>query len=933
MELLIQCKIMFMRILVIVTAIFAFGCKEGTVELTYSSTQDNCGSVAGRDSTFANSDSGGNGTTVPYKICTTQQFLNISTAMNANFEIVNDLDFSSTPVTTFTEYFEGSIEGNGYTLSNVTVSGDGLFDRATAAAQFNNFTMDNWEVSGVSDVGALVGFVLSTDSRPFKISNIKARNISVTATGTDSGGLIGHLGNSTVTPGSYVFENLEFSGSISGGSSNVGGLIGQVYKDNGALTVSGLKMESLMQGTGTIGGVVGFDFNGRSQFNDLELYSRITLTNSYAGGVVGRITGNSNAVTISGIQGSVTIVGSSTSTSASVGGLVGYIFNGDLDISDAQMTLSLTSAGSNLGGFVAYANGGGLSVKNSSTNIVASAVDRMGGIVGYKRDDTFDASNVQVDFEFPTSRNYISGFTGYSYDAAITIDGITVSGSIINPTNNVGGLFGTAARDPLVAKNVKVNMIIGNAEDNIGGLVGFIDDSEFQFSGSTDVAITISSAIFNVGGGVGASDFSGAFLGGDYVLELGAGTNVGGVLGVISDTSTRAVTFSGLSVQADLKNTGRYVGGLAGEVSRNSVIENITIASNIQSDSDYVSLGVGNVGQDSRLSNVTGRGTITGSPMDSDFCGGIAGYTRQNVTIINADIEANLSCRDNVGGIVGYSHQFGGVSVATFTGSLSAGGSSGGIVGYSRNSTLTELQVSATINTTLGELGGVVGYLDTGTMTNVTASVTLTTTSNLGGGVVGYLRNSTLSDASVSGALTGAGGYVGGLVGNAFSSTGNSISRVYSTMNLSGSNYVGGLVGYYDSDNSFLEDCFYSGTLTSTGSVGGGLIGRITGGQAGSIRQCYSNANIPSSGANTGPVYGLSTNTNRIDATSTFYNSDQPSGEYNNTVGTGLTSIQMINSFNFVGFDFITPDWVVPAAGYVLPGAGSYSFPVPESID
>jgi mannan endo-1,4-beta-mannosidase len=107
-----------------------------------------------------NAYSEGNGTiNNPYNISTTDEMDAVRYYTDKNFSIKNDIDFDYdgwTIISTFT----GSIKGNKYTISNLSISGSdytGLFGTIGSGGKVTNLTLSDFDVSGENNVGILAG--------------------------------------------------------------------------------------------------------------------------------------------------------------------------------------------------------------------------------------------------------------------------------------------------------------------------------------------------------------------------------------------------------------------------------------------------------------------------------------------------------------------------------------------------------------------------------------------------------------------------------------------------------------------------------------------------------------------------------------------------------------------------------------------------------
>jgi len=241
------------------------------------------------------------------------------------FKLKNDLDLASEP-NFYIPYLAREFDGNGYKISNLSLNLDfvsplGLFGYLGSGGKVTHLGVENVGITGVRDVGGLVGRSDGTVSNSYStgsvtgetyVGGLVGRNYygtvsnshstsSVTGEGEYSwsaGGLVGANYGSTVS-NSYATGNVT-------GNDYVGGLVG-CNGDSG--TVSNCYSTSSVTADDDVGGLVG--------------YNTGPVSNSYA---TSRVTGEEVVGGLVGLNGGT--VSNSYSTgiltgSSSVGGLVG----------------------------------------------------------------------------------------------------------------------------------------------------------------------------------------------------------------------------------------------------------------------------------------------------------------------------------------------------------------------------------------------------------------------------------------------------------------------------------------------------------------------------------------------------------------------------------------------------------------------------------
>lgn len=229
-------------------------------------------------------------------------------------ELTDNIDMSSianfAPIGTETDSYTGTFNGNGHSISGLSVSGSdyvGLFGYVKGAT-IQNINLCDSQITATSDggnniytyAGGIVGF--ATDAA--KIENCSTNKITITAGSRHIGGIIGY------GKGSTRISNCTNTSSLAG-TYNVGGIAG--YLEDSSITNSGNSGNlPAPQASGSVGGIVGFTRDGQIS----------TCYNT------GEITGGSNAC-VGGIVG-MSEASSSISDCYNVGAVHGGNFNGGI---------------------------------------------------------------------------------------------------------------------------------------------------------------------------------------------------------------------------------------------------------------------------------------------------------------------------------------------------------------------------------------------------------------------------------------------------------------------------------------------------------------------------------------------------------------------------------------------------------------------------
>jgi hypothetical protein len=319
--------------------------------------------------------SGGNGTpTNPYLISTAEQLNSIGSnpaLMSSSFKISNDIDLVGVatyyPIGSVEFPFQGSLDGNNKTLSNLTINSPavnyiGLFgyiggEFLIPLLQFSNLTLSNFNITGNSYVGAFIGYAGLLFAST--ISNIDIVGGSITGNTQHAGGLAGYA---------YISIYDSSSSAIVVGQSYTGGLAGFAY------SVYNSSSTGAVSGTNNVGGLVG--------------YLDATILNSYS---TGSVSGSNNS--IGGLVGYIGIGTVQNSYSSGpvlgpyqVGGLVGTSANGD--IIESYSTSPVTGIGLSdiIGGLVGLSTSHG-SILNCYATGNVNGDDQVGGLVGRFEDE------------------------------------------------------------------------------------------------------------------------------------------------------------------------------------------------------------------------------------------------------------------------------------------------------------------------------------------------------------------------------------------------------------------------------------------------------------------------------------------------------------------------------------------------------------------
>jgi len=472
------------------------------------------------------------------EICTPADLDNVRNNLLGNYLQVCDIDLSTwgefEPIGAENDEFFGTYDGDIYTIYNFAFNDPnrdyvGIFGKIIGGAVIKNVRLENVNVVGRQNVGALVGHSF--------ISSIEGSSvIGGTVDGTLQwvGGLIGHAHPGTTMSGLSV-ESVTVSG-----PSKVGGLVGNHHGsilDNSYATGNA-------NGDEFVGGLIGYMQEG--PFDTV-------VTNSHA-------TGDANGAD-------------------AVGGLVGWVEHNDQPgikalIDNSHATGSVTGTGKWTGGLVGYLGRHDIITNSYATGNV-NGVIYTGGLAGYLNvsevDESFATGSV-------SGNNYTGGLVGYqtgfqtfkslvkNSHATGAVDGVIYTGGLSGYVN-IGTITNSHATG-----NVDVfgTGDILDQDGYYGGLVGYLISSEIENSSATG-AVTGVGAVLYGGGLVGymTSFPSGSTINNSYAIgpiaNTGSGYSIGGLIG--SATGNTIIENSYATGSVTTNSSIGIAGGFAGSSS------------------------------------------------------------------------------------------------------------------------------------------------------------------------------------------------------------------------------------------------------------------------------------------------------------------------------------------------------------------------------
>lgn len=246
--------------------------------------------------------------------CTALQDMNND--LTGSYELTGDIDCTGVdfePIGNFDDgTFEGTFDGNGYVISNLTIDNSlnpgeitGLFG-IVSEAEIHDFRIEDATVTGSDDsAGVAIGYASNST-----IARIGVEHFTLTTDSNNVGGFIGYSSNNafsriyasggTVTAlasvggliGQFDVGTAEdvfvTSVTVEGDNFDVGGLIGQFASVNGDVTLTNAYADAIVSAASTAGGAIGGMFQGNTcAVSNVFSVSDVT-SSSNPGGLVGR---------------------------------------------------------------------------------------------------------------------------------------------------------------------------------------------------------------------------------------------------------------------------------------------------------------------------------------------------------------------------------------------------------------------------------------------------------------------------------------------------------------------------------------------------------------------------------------------------------------------------------------------------------------------
>jgi filamentous hemagglutinin family protein len=685
--------------------------------------------------------------------------------------------------------FTGVLDGQGYTVSNLTINYTTPTPQTTTLANFPN---SNGAVGlfGIVGAGGLV-------------DNINLSNAQVTGgdgmqvgalIGLDSGSVFNASSSGAVTTGSGASNANGFAQAIAGGL--VGSLAGAIVNSNSSGAVTGADAY--------IGGLVGVTEGGSitGSFATGAVSVGASPPNlqeaAWAGGLAGRV---ENGATVASSYATGNVSGGAGSA---VGGFAGLVYSAQIITSYATGPVTQTAAGVNraneAGGFAAVVAGGAVVTQSWSSGAVSTVGGSgpptlAGGFVGDMSGGSISQSYALGSVAATGGANtYLGGFAGV-IESGGAVDHVYATGHTTGP-GSVAGLAGLLGAS-------------GDADTS-----GSLSDSYWD-EGTTGQTVG-----YNLSG-------------------TGTATNVTGIGGATGISPYAAATYANF----DLINIWYLIEGATRPILRSEYSTTIVNAHQLQ----LMSLnpfGYYTLAADIDASETTNPSGVWNPANGFVPVGGNGAAPFFGVLDGQGHTISNLTITDTTP----VSQTFDGIPINGAVGLFGVIGA-GGLI---QNINLSNAQVTGGDGMLVGALAGalagsVTNASSDGLVITGNADIGAASPAATVGGLIGASTGSIVGSSSSASVAGGFDSYAGGLVGLAVSGatiTGSHATGDVATGGFSGGphgSYAGGLVGVLDSSlfDGGVDIPVSASASYATGPVSGGggsdiggFVGQLDGGQA-----------------------------------------------------------------------------------------------------
>ncbi len=525
------------------------------------------------------SDLGSGDSSDPYYIANADQLISFATdctggsvvsTCNSEMHLIDDIDLSArswNPIGDGTTSFKGVIEGNDYTVSNMTHTSSSDFSGFlgnTAGVVIRNITVSGSLNMGWNRFGGIIAGLLGGSAE-----NVTARG-SITNCQSSCGGAFGRSNGGSIN---NALADVDVTG-----SERLGGLVGA--SDNTNIDNSGARGDV----TGSfqhIGGLVGSGGDNGATYTNTYATGNIK-GQSYVGGLIGSY---SRSTRLQGCFATGDVVAADNSGESFVGGLIGSMYSatGSQTVENCHAIGDVYGSGDHVGGLVGYIdNAGARAIKNSFAAGNVKGNTNTGGLIGYANTCDIEDSYAlgKVTSTFLWAGGLIGRIGGGSTVRSFSLGDVYADRASGN--SGAGGFIGAQQ-----SHSVSNSYARGNVVARGDGVAGFIATLNSSSSISNSRSFGSSFGRYNVGGFVAIIGASSSI---DSSASYGSviGNNyIGGFAGKIEISSaTISNSYSHGSVSGD-----DSVGGFVGSLLDGNLTNNYTTSNTVGNTNTYSFIG------------------------------------------------------------------------------------------------------------------------------------------------------------------------------------------------------------------------------------------------------------------------------------------------------------------------------------------------------
>lgn len=753
-------------------------------------------------------------------------------------------------------HYNGNIDGNGHTISNLTinttVSGAGFIGQINGGS-IKNLTLSNVNIHSTSSYVAGIAAVVTAAA--VRIENCHILNGTIQSNGKGAAGIVG-VDESSLPGRTIIVVNCTNKANITGNGNYVGGISGYASCDNcqnygtvinnttkngytGGITgrgnvtgstnsgnvtsyktVAGITGSGDATGCRNSGNITGTDIevcgiSGIGYVTDSHNTGTIISTGQYAAGIIGQggATGctNSGKVTgktcVGGISGTANAgdkiisncinSGDVIATGDYAGGIVGRksgnVNSNITELTNCENSGKVTSSANYVGGIIGGFTKGQILIKESTNRGDVSGNDYVGGIAGSSMTVT-DCDN----YGDVAGNQSVGGISGAKYNAAHTISGSENHGAVTG-VSYLGGIvgFGDAGE---IKNNVHSGSVSG--EDKVGGIVGYNEESVVTYNTHAGAA----EALTNVAAIVAYQDPS-------YSPDIVTGNVDNGTETLLAPTDyTREVNGSDIYYKVyTASGLLTWMQEAAEGASSNSKIVHLELMADVTLPADAVWTPIGR--EYRGYTTYTYKGNVDGH-----------NHTISNLTINEGTNQAGFIGSLSTGIVKNL--KLANVNVTSTTSYTAA------VVGYNRSGTIDNCHVlNGSISSTNTYTGGITGYSST-PVTNCKNTAEVSGVRFVGG-IAGYVTGTSVTGCENSGEVSATQWHIGGIVGDCQNSTVTGCKNIADVTSVASNRKdatsVGGIVGYVKGDSASVADNINEADITGYRALGG-IIGYIVSG-------------------------------------------------------------------------------------------------------